>query len=327
MSNSVGPGGALELAARYEQVDGGGLGKETESPLRTDEIEPPKRTVLQQFREIGHELWTHRELAIQLTMRDIRLRYKQAVMGFGWALLMPIFVVMAGLIVRYAMASYAGTSLQVAEVGGIAVKAVVWSFFAGALGFSTGSLVANTVLVTKVYFAREVLPIAATVAQAIDSAIGAFAVAVLLVAIGWRPTTALVWLPFLAFLTFTFTVAAGLFLSCANLFYRDVKYIVQIVLTFGIFFTPVLFEPVMFGPRGARLLMLNPLSPLLEGLRLSVVEGHNLLEPLTQYTRAGAAVLTWSPWYLAYSAAWAIFGLALSALMFHKLELIFAEYI
>jgi ABC-type polysaccharide/polyol phosphate export permease len=83
----------------------------------------------------------------------------------------------------------------------------------------------------------------------------------------------------------------------------------------------------MFGARGAKLLMLNPLSPFLEGLRLSVVRGHNLLEPLVELTRKGEAVLVWSPWYLGYAALWTIGGLALASLMFHKLEFIFAEYI
>ncbi len=68
--------------------------------------------------------------------------------------------------------------------------------------------------------------------------------------------------------------------SCANLFFRDVKYITQVILSFAIFFTPVLFEPSMLGERGARLVMLNPLAPILEGLRLVIVEGHNLLVPL-----------------------------------------------
>jgi len=287
----------------------------------------PPVSALQRYREIAHELWAHRELLVQLTLRDIRLRYKQAVMGFGWALLMPIFVVMSGIVVRLALAHYSGGAVQATEVSGVMVKAVAWAFFAGAVGFATSSLISNTVLVTKVYFAREVLPLSATLAQAVDSAVGAAAVGVVLAFLGIQPTLALLWVPLLAVLLFLFTAAVGLFLSCANLFYRDVKYLVQIVLTFGIFFTPVLFEPVMFGARGARIIMLNPLSPFIEGLRLSVVEGHNLLTPLVQATRAGEAVLVWTPWYLGYAALSAVGGLALAALMFHKLEFVFAEYV
>ena len=124
-----------------------------------------------------------------------------------------------------------------------------------------------------------------------------------------------------------FTAATALFISCANLFFRDVKYIVQVLLTFGIFFTPVFFEPRMFGQLGGRLMLLNPLAPLLEGLRLSIVHGHNLVTPLVTASANGASFPTWSPWYLAYSAAWAIIGLIASALIFHRAEAVFAEYV
>jgi homopolymeric O-antigen transport system permease protein len=134
---------------------------------------------------------------------------------------------------------------------------------------------------------------------------------------------ALVWVPVLALLLFLLTVAASLFLSCANLFFRDVKYIVQVMLTFGIFFTPVFFDPAMMGRRLAGLIMLNPLSPLLEGLRLAVVQQHDLLVPII----APDGIVVWSPLYLGYAALWAVLGLAASAMIFHRSEFVFAEYI
>ena len=82
----------------------------------------------------------------------------------------------------------------------------------------------------------------------------------------------------------------------------------------------------MFGPVAAPIAMLNPLAPLLEGLRLAVVDGQNLLAPLTVTVR-GATVLAWSPWYLAYSTLWALGGLLASALLFHRAEFLFAEYV
>jgi len=117
------------------------------------------------------------------------------------------------------------------------------------------------------------------------------------------------------------SLAAALLLSCANLFFRDVKYLVQVFLTFGIFVTPVILDAPMFGATGARIMMLNPVAPILEGLRLSVVSHHNLLEPLA----APAGFLFWRPWYLAYAAAWAIGGLLVSAIVFHRAERRFAE--
>ena len=115
-------------------------------------------------------------------------------------------------------------------------------------------------------------------------------------------------------------------LSCANLFFRDVKYIVQVILMFGIFFTPVFFEPAMFGPRGSEMLMLNPLSPFLEGLRLSVVEGHNLVAPLLTTDAAGMQVVAWSPWYLVYGLTLSVGVLLMGTMVFHRFEHLFAQY-
>ena len=279
------------------------------------------------LQEIGREYWQYRDLLYQLTLRDIRVRYKQTVMGFGWALLMPMLIVLSGLVVRYAMAYLSGTELEARAMMGVALKAIPWAFFVGAIGFANTSLITNINLVTKIYFPREVLPVSATLAQAFDSLVGAAALSLVLPFLGVPFSANLLWVPVLALLLFLFTAAAALFLSCANLFFRDVKYIVQVVLTFGIFFTPVFFEPAMFGAMGAKILMLNPLSPILEGIRLSVGEGHNLLQAMVQSANAGEQiVVVWSPWYLAYSAAWAILGLLGSALLFHRLEFLFAEY-
>jgi ABC-type polysaccharide/polyol phosphate export permease len=119
-----------------------------------------------------------------------------------------------------------------------------------------------------------------------------------------------------------FTTAAALFLSCANLFFRDVKYIVQVLLTFGVFFTPVFFDATMLGSAARRLIMLNPLSPILEGLRLAVVDGHNLARPLL----VGAAT-AWSPADLLYTVVVTLVALVGSALLFHRSEFVFAEYV
>ena len=302
----------------------------TRSPRQVGGEQAPeheRRSVLGDLREVIADFRSYRELIYQLTLRDIRIRYKQAVMGLGWAILMPALIVLAGLCVRYAMANVGGTSLDTGEVLGMVVKALGWAFFVGAISFSTVTLIANITLVTKVYFPREVLPLSSTLAQTFDSAIGVSVLVVLLAVMDVQLTAAIFWAPVLALLLFLFTLALALILSCANLFFRDVKYIVQVLLTFGIFFTPVLFEPAMFGPNGARLLMLNPLSPLLEGLRLSLVAGHDLLQPLIVASAKGEAILAWSPWYLAYSAAWSVGALLGGMVLFHRLEFVFAEYV
>ena len=286
-----------------------------------------ERSIGRDLREILHdELWRYRGLAYELMRRDIRVRYKQTVFGFAWAVLMPMLVVLAGATVRYAMAYIGGQPLRTEDLAGIAVKAVPWSFFVGSMGFASSSLVGQANLVTKIYFPREVLPLASTLAQAFDACIGIVSLVIAFTLLGVGYGYAAWWAPALAVLLFLLTAGLALLVSCANLFFRDVKYIVQVFLTFGIFFTPVFFEPAMFGPLGARLMMLNPLAPLMEGLRLSVVLDHNLLDTLV-VQGPNAAVLAWSPWYLAYSAACALVTFLAGLLLFHRAEPKFAEYV
>jgi lipopolysaccharide transport system permease protein len=281
---------------------------------------------LDHLREVVSDLIRYRGLLYQLTLRDIRIRYKQAAMGFGWAIFLPAIIVLAGLMVRFAMAMLAGTGVQGDEVGGMAVKAVPWAFFMGSITFAVGSLTGNLTLVSKIYFPREVMPLSSVLAQGWDSAIGAIAIAVMLPFLGIWPQPQWLWGIPLTLLLITFTAATALFLSCANLFFRDVKYIVQVLLTFGIFFTPVFFEPHMFGEVGGQVMMLNPIAPILEGYRLALVEGQSLWSTL--YAPVGDDTMrVWAPWYLGYSAAWAIFGLIGATLMFHRLEFLFAEYV
>jgi ABC-type polysaccharide/polyol phosphate export permease len=280
----------------------------------------------EECRRIVADVWHAHDLTAQLTLRDIRVRYKQAAMGFGWALLMPMLVIGAGVIVRIAIA-YAGNGrFEAAGLGSIMLKAVPWTFFVGAVSFGTISLTGNMNLVSKVFFPREVLPLSAMLAQGFDSAVGAVLVLLVLPLLGATWSTALLWVPVLLLTTVALTLAAVLLLSCANLFFRDVKYIVQVFLTFGIFFAPVFYGPEMLGPVGARLVMLNPISPLLEGLSLAVLKGHSLLEPLYA-SGAGGSILVWSPWYLLYSGCVAFGGLAVTMVAFRRLQYLFAELV
>jgi len=272
------------------------------------------------------EVWQHRELLEQLTKRDIKLRYKQAAMGFAWAIFMPCLIVLSGLIIRFAMAQISGQALHPKDIANIAIKGVGWSFFVGALGFATASLIGNSNLVTKIYFPREVLPLSSVAAQGFDTSIGLLTLVVILPFLGVRLHASFVWIPLLLFLLVTFTTGVSMFLSCANLFFRDVKYIVQVVLMFGIFFTPIFFEPAMLGPRGAMLATINPLTGILEGLRLAVVDGRDLLHPIMGMVK-GVERQIWNPWELVYSAVCAVSILIGSTLMFRRLQPLFAEYV
>jgi ABC-type polysaccharide/polyol phosphate export permease len=277
--------------------------------------------------ETFREIWEHRDLVRQLTLRDLQVRYAQAVMGFAWAVLTPLLIVLSGMLIRYAIAQASGSTVAVNMVGATAVKALPWSFFSATISLATASLLANKSLITKLYFPREAIPLATVLAQLKDLLVGTAVLVVALPFLGATLSPALLWVPVLVLLLLTLTLASAVFLSCANLFFRDVKYIVQVMLTFGMFVTPIFYEPRAFGPLGSKLIMLNPLSSIVEGLRLSVIEGHHLLTPLVVVNRAGLEVLAWSPWYLLYTAVVAVGGLLVSLRLFRRAAFVFAEYV
>ena len=141
------------------------------------------------------DVYRYRELLYELTLRDLRIRYKQAVMGLLWAIIVPVVVVLAGALFRYAWAGSSGQDVSRAELAGLAIKSLAWSFFVGAMSFATPSLTANLPLVTKVYFPRELLPLSAVLTQVVDSSIGVLALLILLPATGIGSLAGLAWLP------------------------------------------------------------------------------------------------------------------------------------
>lgn len=302
---------------------------EAEKMARSEPTPPPEQSksiapsAIRTLANVARDVVRYHELLYELTVRDLRIRYKQSVMGVLWALLTPLVVVLAGAIIRLAFASLVGRTVAPIELGGLAVKSIAWAFFVGALGFGTASLTANLPLVTKVYFPRELLPISAILTQVVDSAVGAMALAVMFPLYGLGHASGLPWVLLLSVLLLALTTAVAMMAACANVFYRDAKHLVQLVTSFGIFFTPVFFDLDAFGPAGAHTFSLNPLTPLLEGARLALVTGHDLREPLI--SASGAVV--WTPGHLVYAAVWAVGGLLVSTIVFRRASGKFAEYV
>ena len=280
-------------------------------------------SLISDLREIGTDLVLFRELLVELTLRDIRIRYKQAVMGLIWASLTPLVVVLSGWILRLAFGRLSGEAPNDVVMASVAVKSLAWAFFVGALAFGTASITANLPLVTKTYFPREILPLASVLTQLVDAGIAVAALSIALPFFGVRLSPGLLWIIPLVGALVMITTGAVLLGSCANVFFRDAKHLVQLVLSFGIFFTPVFYNTDAFGAFGSRVMMLNPLAPVLEGLRLAIVQEHNLLIPLL----SDHGTLVWTPWYLIYAAAWAVGLLGASAVIFHRSEFVFAEYV
>jgi lipopolysaccharide transport system permease protein len=223
------------------------------------------------LKEIVREQYDFRELLYQMTRRDLLLRYKQTVMGFGWAIFMPlvntavfsvIFTRVAPLDVDmpYPLFAYCGL--------------LVWNFSASSFRFSVLSLTSNASLVTKVYFPREIFPIAAVLVSLVDFVVGA---SVLIALMGYYqvvPTAALLALPWVMAVHIVFTLSISLLLAMANLFYRDVKYLFELVLTVWMFVSAVLYPVNQVGGMMGQVMALNPMTPIIEAYRDVLLRGH-----------------------------------------------------
>jgi lipopolysaccharide transport system permease protein len=250
-----------------------------------------------------------RDLIFILTWRDVKIKYKQSIMGFMWAILMPAIIVGAGMLVRVAMSKVSGNPLTLDHLASMAVKAVPWAFFVSAIRFATNSLTGNMNLVTKINCPRIAFPASAILSSLFDLLIATIPLTAVLAWCGIMFSFELLWVPLLLALLILLVSGIGIALAAANLYYRDVKYIVEVILTFAIFFTPVLYEADMLG-EWRFWILLNPIAPLLEGLRSAVV----LQSPPD---------LGW----LTYSAVVSVLVFAGSWRLFRRLEPTFADNI
>ena len=256
------------------------------------------------------ELFIYRELLYALTWRDIKVKYKQSVMGIMWAIFMPALVISAGVLVKFAFAKLSGKPLELSAVATVSVKAIPWSFFISSLRFGTNSLISNVNLVTKIYFPNEVFPISSVLSQLFDLAISSVVLILILSCVQIGLSIYLLWVPILLSLLVLLATASALLLSAANLFFRDVKYIVEVIVTFAIFFTPVFYEADFMGTTWKPIILLNPVAPILEGLNTCIV-----LKQMPEVM------------WIAYSATITIALFLVSFMFFKKMEPAFAENI
>jgi len=261
------------------------------------------------MREMIDELIQYRHLLYMLAWRDIKIKYKQSIMGFLWAIFMPLIIVAAGILVKKAFSMLSDEPMGLGQLASVSVKAIPWAFFVGSIRFATNSLTSNMNLVTKIYFPREVFPLSAVLANLFDFMVASGVLIIILVIAGIGASVYLFWLPVLLIVMVILAAGLGMLLACANLFFRDVKYIVEVVLTFGTFFTPVFYEAEMFG-KWAPFLLLNPIGAILESINAIVV----LHRPPDMF-------------WLGYSVVWAFGGLFISWYIFHRAEFSFAENI
>jgi len=259
----------------------------------------------QDVREIVHEQRQYRDLLFQMAKRDLVLRYKQTFMGAAWAIFMPLVntIIFTFIFTRIARVSV-GMPYPVFAYSGL----VAWNLFAAALRFSIISLTSNIPLVTKVYFPREIFPISTVLVSLIDFVIANCVLVLLMLYYGMTPPPTVVFLPVVLLVHVTFTLGVSLYLAMANLFYRDVKYLFEVVLAAWMFATSVLYPISMLGGRTARVLHLNPMTPVIDGYRAVMVTGES---PFT-------------PWF-GIAALVSLIILASGWIVFHRAEYSFAE--
>lgn len=237
------------------------------------------------------EFYRYRALLYAIVWRDIKVRYKQSVMGVLWAVLMPMLIVSAGIMVRYAYTVVANEPLDLDDVLAVSAKSVPWAFIVAAVRSCCQSLISNPGLVSKVYFPKEIFPAAAVVSQLFDLVVASVVLTVLFAVAGAGISLHVLWAPVLLGVMILLAMGIGLLVSAGSLFFRDVKYLVEVFLTFGIFFVPVFYDVEMFGPNG-RFLLLNPIAPVLEGF--SSIVRHQPPDGLwLLYSGAVAALTTW----------------------------------
>lgn len=216
------------------------------------------------------ELWRYRQLMALLALRDIKVRYRQTIIGVAWALVQPlaqlvIFAVLFGLLGRTPVEP--GTPFLVSAMCGL----LLWQLFSQAVATASLSLVANSALVTKVYFPRLVLPFSAVLGVLIDFVVGVGLLATLLVWFGVPPHRSMLAAPLFVLSTMMVALAVSTWLSALSALYRDFQYVVPFLLQAAFFVSPVVYQTEALIPAAWRpLYALNPLAGAIDGFRWAV---------------------------------------------------------
>jgi lipopolysaccharide transport system permease protein len=224
-------------------------------------IEPSKSWVSLNLRD----LWTYRELLYLLTWRDVKVRYKQTLLGAAWAIIQPLFTM---LIFTLFFGKLAGIQSGNVPYPIFAYAALLpWTFFSNAVTNSSNSLIGSSNLITKIYFPRMMIPGAAVAAGLIDFAIAFLILIGLMVYYGVAVSIQILMLPVLVLLTTLLAVGVGMWMSALNVKYRDIRYALPFVIQLWMFVSPVIYPLSLVPEKWRWVLMLNPLTGVIEGFR------------------------------------------------------------
>ena len=217
------------------------------------------------------DIWRYRELLYFLVSRDIKVRYKQTMLGAGWAIIQPLMAMVVFTIFFGTLAKVPSDGLPYPVFSLAAL--VPWTYFAAALGAGSVSLGSYQHIISKVYFPRLLIPIAAIVSPLVDFAIAFVILLALMLWYGIVPGRAVVWLPALMLLSIATAAAASVWLSALNVRYRDVRFVVPFAVQIWMFATPVAYPASLVPEKWRALYGLNPMAGVIEGFRWALVGG------------------------------------------------------
>lgn len=243
-------------------------------------------------RNYWQDLWRYRELFYILSWRDIKVRYKQTVVGAAWAIVRPLLTMVVFTVV---FSRIAGLPSEGAAPYPILVYAAMlpWQFFANALSEASNSLIGNANLITKVYFPRLIIPASSVITAFVDFAISFLLLLGLMILYQYAPSWRLVFLPAFILLAFFTAFGVGLYLTALNVRYRDFRYIIPFIVQFGLYISPVGFSSSVVPADWRWAYNLNPMVGIIDGFRWCILGETPLDTASLLSSTAVATTFTW----------------------------------
>lgn len=216
------------------------------------------------------DLWRYRELFYILSWRDIKVRYKQTVIGAAWSIIRPLLTTIIFTIVfsRIARLDNPGNAPYMLMVF---AGMLPWQFFSNALSEASSSLVGNANLITKVYFPRMIIPASSVITSLVDFAISFIILLGMFAWFRYIPSWHIIFLPVFIVLAFLCAFGVGLYLTAVNVKYRDFRYIIPFIIQFGLYITPVGFSSSVINEKWRMLYSLNPMVGVIDGFRWCIL--------------------------------------------------------
>lgn len=252
------------------------------------------------------ELWEYRELIYFFTWRDIKVRYKQTVLGALWAIIQPFFTMLIFTLFFGKLAKMPSDGIPYPLFSYTAL--VPWTFFATGLTQASNSLVANSYMLKKIYFPRMAMPLGTVVAGCVDFFLAFVVLLAMIGSYGIAPTWKVVWLPFLLLLALVTCLGASLWFSAMNVQFRDIKFTIPFITQFWMFSTPIAYPSSLLPEPWRTVYGINPMVGVVEGFRWALLDAKTAPGPM-----------------VAVSAIVAVGLLVSGAYYFRRLERTFAD--